>query len=200
MGRAHDSLRGAGSYDKAMHAVREALELGMQVSVSTMVHRGNLGDFDAMDKLFVSMGIRDWTVDVPVVRGALALHPELSLSPQEAGPYFGYGFGAGLHGGGDEGRYGCGRHLMSVSASGKCAKCLFYSSEPLGGIDEGLGAAWARLPELRLESLECGCEFLEDCRGGCRFRAATPFGPDLYKCAYYDKIRKDHLPEGGVAL
>ena len=43
MGKAHDALRGAGSYDKAMRTVREALEMGMQVSVSTMVHRGNLG-------------------------------------------------------------------------------------------------------------------------------------------------------------
>ena len=72
MRQAHDSLRGAGSYDKAMAAIREALGMGMQVSVSTMVHRGNLGEFDAIDRLFVSLGIRDWTVDVPVIRGALA--------------------------------------------------------------------------------------------------------------------------------
>jgi len=30
-----------------------------------MIHPGNRGDFDAMERLFKSLGVKDWTVDVP---------------------------------------------------------------------------------------------------------------------------------------
>lgn len=187
----HEAIRGAGSYDRAMSTVREALKLGMQVSVSTMIHRHNLAEFDGMDELFKALGVRDWTVDAPTPEGALKENPRLALSPGEAGPYFRFGFGAGLHGGGDEGEYSCGRHLMAVTAGGRCAKCMFY--EPVGDIAQGLATSWARVPQLRLDALMCDCGHLEQCRGGCRFRASAlgggPTSKDLYKCGFYDKIK-----------
>jgi radical SAM protein with 4Fe4S-binding SPASM domain len=195
----HDSLRGAGTYRRAMDAVRRALDAGFAVSVSTMVHPGNLHQFDDMDGMFREMGIRDWSVDIPCPEGYLKDHPEFHLLPEEGGAYLRYGFGDGLHGGG--GGYACGAHLMSVMADGGCAKCAFYSDHPEGHIPEGLARCWERVRHLRLEDLECDCDMLEACRGGCRFRAellGSRRGRDFYRCAAYGKI-EEQKPEGGIA-
>lgn len=193
MEASHDALRGRGSYKKAMDCIYMAREAGLEVSVSTMIHRGNLGEFARMNALFGSIGLRDWTVDAPAFEGALRHNPELYLSPEEAGPCFEYGWGAGLHGGGEEGQYACGHHLIAVGADGRCSKCLFYADRPVGNIDEGLEIAWRRTPEVKLSDLACDCEAMESCRGGCRYRAeieGDPLGKDYYKCAFYDKINK----------
>ena len=54
--RAHDSLRGDGAYKSAIRGLHSALDAGFEVSVSTMVHPGNLGDFDALERLFTDYG------------------------------------------------------------------------------------------------------------------------------------------------
>jgi MoaA/NifB/PqqE/SkfB family radical SAM enzyme len=66
---AHDALRGHGTFCRAMEAVKNSLESGFDVSISTMVHRENLLDFDEMEHLFKNMGIKEWTVDVPCTTG-----------------------------------------------------------------------------------------------------------------------------------
>lgn len=185
----HDALRGSGSYRAVMGALKRALDRGFQVSVSTMVHTGNLGDFEAMDHMFREMGVRDWTVDVPCLEGGLMDNPGHALEPDVAGSYLSYGYGGSIHGGGPG--YACGRHLMSVMADGSAAKCAFYATDPVGNPDEGLGKCWSRVRHLRLDELECDCQHLDECRGGCRYRAASlgsETGKDLYRCGLYDRI------------
>ena len=187
--RAHDHVRGAGTFKRAMEAAHDALDAGFDVSISTMVHRENVADFDAMERLFKGMGIKDWTVDVPCVTGRLKENSDLCVSPEEGGKYLGYGYGGGLHSSGQG--YGCGLHLMSVMADGKIAKCSFYRDSAVGAISEGLGAAWNKIRPVRLSDLSCNCEYLEVCRGGCRFRAellAGKSGKDLYRCTLYGII------------
>jgi radical SAM protein with 4Fe4S-binding SPASM domain len=187
--RAHDHVRGAGTFKRAMEAAHDALDAGFAVSISTMVHRGNVADFDAMERLFKGMGIKDWAVDVPCVTGRLKENSDLCVSPEEGGKYLGYGYGGGLHSSGQG--YGCGLHLMSVMADGKIAKCSFYRDSAVGAISEGLGAAWNKIQPVRLSDLSCNCEYLEVCRGGCRFRAellAGKSGKDLYRCTLYGII------------
>jgi radical SAM protein with 4Fe4S-binding SPASM domain len=186
---AHDALRGKGTFGKAMECIRKALDKGFEVSVSTMVHGGNLGDFDELERTFKAIGIRDWTVDVPCREGNLRENPEFHLPPETAGRYLGYGFGDGLHGGG--GGFACGLHLMAVMADGSSAKCAFYSDEPVGHVREGLSRCWQRVKHTRLEELQCDCDALEACRGGCRYRASLLGGPlekDFYMCAFYGKM------------
>ena len=187
--KGHDALRGQGSYSSAMAAAQRALARGFQVSVSTMVHPANLGDFDAMDSMFREMGIRDWTVDVPCPEGNLRSNPQHGLEPAVAGRYLSYGYGGAIHGGGPG--YACGRHLMSVMADGAAAKCAFYAGSPVGNTEEGLERCWSRVEHLRLDELECDCQYIDECRGGCRYRAASlgsAKGKDLYRCALYGKI------------
>ncbi|MFA5353088.1 MAG: radical SAM protein [Thermodesulfovibrionales bacterium] len=205
MEHGHESLRGKGTFRQVMKKIEAALRTGMEVSIATMVHRENLHEFDEMDALFRGMGIRDWTVDLPCPSGNMLDNPLLCLPPEIGGGYLRYGFGEGLHGGGEG--FACGYHLISVLADGSIAKCAFYGHDPLGTIQDGLWKAWLRMHHVSLAELECSdlsCPHLESCRGGCRYRASTQAmgegtgrEKDLYRCFAYGIIEtKGHeVPE-----
>ncbi len=185
---AHDALRGRGSFKKALRALRLAREEGFDVSVSTMVHPGNLGDFDAMEALFSRMEVKDWTVDVPCATGRMLDNGWISLPPEKAGRYMRYGYGRGFHG--SAGGFACGLHLLSVLPDGSVAKCAFYSDRPVGHVSEGLRECRGRVRPLRIVETRCDCDMLDVCRGGCRFRAGLsgdPLGKDLYRCAAFGR-------------
>lgn len=182
----HDLLRGPGTFRRSMETVRHALDAGVAVSISTMVHRRNLDELGSLEQKFRDMEIKDWTVDVPCRTGRNAEHDELWVSPEAGGKYLGYGFGSGLHVSGEG--FGCGLHLMAVLADGRIAKCTFYGDQAVGTAGEGLKAAWARTRPVLLENLSCDCGFLEVCRGGCRYRAELLGGKgakDAYRCMLY---------------
>jgi radical SAM protein with 4Fe4S-binding SPASM domain len=186
---AHDSLRGRGTFRMAMEAVTRSLDHGFHVSIATMVHPKNLNDFDEMERLFKDMGIKEWNVDVPCITGRLKENGEFQISPEKSGRYLGYGYGGGLHT--SASGFACGLHLMAVMADGKVAKCSFYSDRPVGKIEEGLQLCWQRIKPVRLDELRCDCEYIESCRGGCRYRAelfGDPLGKDPYRCVIYGNI------------
>ena len=188
----HDALRGKGSFRKAMDAIALCRRRGVDVSISTMVHKKNLDDFTGMDGIFRDLGIRDWTVDIPCASGRLADNQEFLIRPEQGGKYLGYGFGAGLHDGGEG--YGCGLHLMSVLADGRIAKCTFYADTSVGTIHDGLRACWEKIAPVRLDDLACDCAYREACRGGCRYRAqllGSSRGKDLYRCFLYAIIHSE---------
>lgn len=188
---AHDKLRGNGTFKRSLEAMKHALDAGFDVSVSTMVHQSNLADFDSLEQLFKEMGIKDWTVDVPCLIGRLKEHTELYVPPEEGGKFLGYGYGGGLHS--SSKGYGCGLHLMALLADGNFAKCTFYRDQSVGAVDQdyGLPAAWSKIKPIRLRDLSCDCEYLEVCRGGCRYRAELfggKGGKDPYRCMLYGII------------
>ncbi len=186
---AHDRLRGAGTFNKVMASIKLAMDAGFDVSISTMVHRSNLADFDAMEQLFKDMGIKDWTVDVPCPVGRLEKNNDLFIGPEEGGRYLGYGFGGGLHASGQG--YGCGLHLMAVMADGRIGKCSFYRDKTIGSVEDGLRTVWSRLQPIHLSDLQCKCDYLEICRGGCRYRAELlegKGGRDRYRCMLYGTL------------
>lgn len=199
---AHDSLRGKGTFKSAIDAVKRAIDLGIEVSISTMVHPKNLRDFDDMESLFKELGIKDWTVDVPCTTGRLQEHKEFQISPEVGGKYLGYGFGEGLHSGASG--FACGLHLMAVMADGRISKCTFYSENSVGRIEDGLRNCWQRIKPIRLNELDCDCKYIELCRGGCRYRAlllGNPCGKDLYKCNLYGiKYKKISVHEARIPL
>ncbi len=184
--KGHDALRGKGTHKKTIASLNEALKLGMQTSVATMVHNKNLDEFEIMSQVFADMGIRDWTVDVPCLSGNLMLNPEMHVPPEIAGRLMRYGFGGGLHGGGEG--YGCGLHLAAVTPTGDICKCAFYADFSAGKIKDGLRKAWASIKPININDMECAkpvCAYIDACRGGCRFRAEAAGGAgrrDLYKC------------------
>jgi radical SAM protein with 4Fe4S-binding SPASM domain len=191
MREGHDSLRGAGSFGRALAGARALAAAGVAVSVATMIHRGNLSEFDALDELVRGLGAREWTVDALCLAGRLPAQEGVQVAPAVAGRYLDrYGFGGGMH----ESTPGraCGYHLAAVHPDGRVAKCGLFAGEAAGHVDEGLERCWARIPHPALGDLECsrvgggGCLALEECRGGCRFRAreeGNALGRDRYQCA-----------------
>lgn len=179
----HEALRGKGTFRKTINAIKMAIAAGFTVSVSTMVHSKNLEEFAGMEKLFKGLGIKDWAVDIPCAEGNLKENKMFQLTPEVAGRYLSYGFGEGLHGGGEG--FACGLHLASVMADRKAAKCAFYKDSPVGSLDEGLETCWKRIAPIRLAELKCDCALLDTCRGGCRYRAELlegRLGKDTFRC------------------
>ena len=179
----HDSIRGEGTFEKAIRAIDELQEVNIELSVATMIHRRNLKEFDALATLIQSKGIKEWNIDQPCLDGRLKNNQALLVPPSEAGRYLQYGFGGGYHVSGGDAT--CGAHLCAVLPSGMVAKCGLFSGEPVGSIDEGLRVCWDRIPRILLTDLDCTCRILKECKGGCRYRAQQYGGsskPDLFQC------------------
>lgn len=186
MREAHDFLRGPGAFDRTLSALKLLTEAGFDVSVATMVHKENLGDFPRLAELLREYGVREWSIDQPALTGRLALEPDLVASPSEAAPLLDRSYGGAIHE--PFPGFACGTHLMAVMADGSTARCGFYAGQPVGHIREGLNELWQRVPKIPLAALSCDCQYLSECRGGCRFRAAgynEPEGPDLCQCYRY---------------
>jgi radical SAM protein with 4Fe4S-binding SPASM domain len=183
MKEGHESLRGRGTFRKALMAIDHLREAGIQVSVATMIHKDNLKEFDSLVGLLQSKEIKEWNVDVPCVEGRLKENENLCPSLTEAGPLLNYGFGGGMHA--SQESYCCGAHLCAIMPNGHVAKCGLFSREPVGFIDGGLRVCWDRIPRIRLKELTCNCPVIEECRGGCRYRAKLQgdiLDPDLFQC------------------
>jgi radical SAM protein with 4Fe4S-binding SPASM domain len=180
--RGHDLLRGEGSYRKARAGLLAAREAGVAVSVATMVHRGNLGQFEEMARDFETLDVREWGIDVPCVAGRWVGRDDLAVTPEEAAPRMAHAFGGSYHGKGSD--TGCGLHLATVTPRGEILRCGFYPESPLGALEEGLDVAWSRRRPWDLSGTRCaGCDAFCDCGGGCRYRAGSPDAPDLVMCA-----------------
>jgi len=166
----HDCLRGDGTFRKAVKGIEHLLSQGIRVSVATMVHAFNLHDFERLEKYLQEIGISEWNVDVPCVAGRMVDHPDIYLPPERAAPYLKYGFSEGSHA--SSGNHVCGAHLCAVLPDGKVCKCAFFAEEPAGMVQrEGLRKCWSLIPRMNLNELQCDCEQLMECRGGCRYRA-----------------------------
>lgn len=179
----HDALRGKGSFARALQAMKILHANGKDVSVATMVHARNLQDFPEMKSLIESLQIKEWNIDVPCSSGNMSIHKEFQVSYSEAAPFLEYAFGGGLYT--SSPGYACGSHLCTVTPEGLVAKCGFFSEQPVGHINEGLHTCWDRIKHLKLEELKCRCDYLEECRGGCRYRAFLNkdiYAPDPVQC------------------
>lgn len=182
----HDLLRGKGSYKRSMKGISNLVKSGIPVSIASMIHKFNTGEFEEMEKLFSGLGAISWSVDVPSVTSALAENQEFVLDINEAVRYLNYGFGAGTHE--STGDYTCGSHMCSVSPDGSVSKCGFFEDRPAGDV-KNLRSAWEELCRkylFTLDELDCrDCSKIKNCRGGCRFRAERYRGiyaPDPVMC------------------
>jgi radical SAM protein with 4Fe4S-binding SPASM domain len=157
---------------------------GVPLSLATMIHRGNLGDFERLGRFAEEIGAVQWGVDILCMAGTLENNRELALPYGEAAPFMEYAFGGGYHGPSDG--FACGRHLMTVIPAGKAVKCGFYGERPVGDARRGLASCWERVEQIPVSSLQCaGCPVVKECAGGCRYRADHPLGPDRAMCALY---------------
>jgi radical SAM protein with 4Fe4S-binding SPASM domain len=180
----HDMLRGAGTFASVIAGIRAARDEGIPVSIATMVHRGNLDEFDMLRRFTEEIEAVEWGIDILCMAGSLELNRDLAVPYEVAAPLMEYAHGGGYHGSSDG--FACGRHLMTVTPSGNAVKCGFYEDKPLGDARLGLRSCWLKLDHIPLAELECkGCPVLDECAGGCRFRADHPLAPDKAMCALY---------------
>jgi len=183
MKEGHESLRGEGTFEKTVTAVDHLQGANIRVSVAAIIQRRNLSEFDQMASLLKSKHVEEWNVDVPCVEGRLKENHDLQVSPSEAARFLAYGFGGGFHGSTKDST--CGAHLCAIMPNATVCKCGLFSPEPAGSIEEGLRTCWARVLRISLNDLACKCAVIEECRGGCRYRAKVQnnlFQPDLFQC------------------
>jgi radical SAM protein with 4Fe4S-binding SPASM domain len=183
----HDYVRGEGSFKRAIAGIEHLRRAGKPVSVATMVHRHNLDELDALEALVKRLGSISWTLDVPCEAGRM-VGEERHLMPglEEAAEELERAFGSEQHE--PSGDWACGAHLACVKAGGMLTKCGFYEEWTGGPAMEGLRRAWKAMPRMRLSDLDCDCEFIFECGGGCRFRAERSSGraaPDPLKCRQF---------------
>ena len=180
----HEMIRGSGAYESALKAMQSIRNAGLDLSVATMIHSGNLNEWDEMSRLMESLGVREWSIDYPCVKGRFADHPELAVPLSEAAKRMEYGFGGSYHG--SSAGWTCGRHLAAVLPSGTICRCGLYPDRALGRVESGLCDAWTRLEHIPINLTACnGCEAADDCGGGCRYRAGGSFERDQVMCALY---------------
>jgi len=196
MEKAHDLLRGRGSFKKALRAIQCLKGAGIDVSIATMVTSYNREDFPAMKTLLEGFDIKTWGIDLPCLAGNLLGEPSLLVPYDEASQWLGYAYGGGNHG--SSPGYACGSHLCAVTSDGHITRCGFFREEAVGSIEDGLEVCWNRIHHYTLDELGCSrCHHVEVCRGGCRFRAFTHYGsilaPDPLYCRAYGVTRDREL-------
>ncbi len=188
--RGHDMLRGAGTFDRVMNGIKAAKAVGIPVSIATMIHGGNIDEFERLSRFTGEIDAVQWGVDILCMAGSLEGNRELTVPYDIAAPLMDYAYGGGYHGSSDG--FACGRHLMTVMPTGQAVKCGFYEDRPLGDARTGLRECWRNMEHIPLSRLECeGCPVIEECAGGCRFRAERPLAPDRAMCARYGITRTD---------
>lgn len=182
--KGHETLRGKGSFARAIKAMEAIRSHGLDLSVATMIHRGNLDEWDEIDKIVRSVGAREWSIDYPCVKGRWESHPELAVDLGEAAKRMAYGYGGSYHG--SSPGWTCGRHLAAALPSGELCKCGLLADTTYGSISEGLEAAWKRVPQIPIDRTDCkACEAAEECGGGCRYRAGGESCKDEVMCRVY---------------
>jgi radical SAM protein with 4Fe4S-binding SPASM domain len=180
----HDMLRGKGTFRKTLEGARAVRAAGKDLSVATMIHQGNLNEWDQLRDLALELGAREWSIDYPCAAGRLPGHPQLAVPLDVAAEKMAYGFGGSYHGS-SEG-WTCGRRLAAVLPSGRVCRCGLLQGEILGSVEEGLALAWARVDHIPIGATECAeCAHAAECGGGCRFRAGGRGARDLFMCKVY---------------
>ncbi len=183
----HELIRGRGSFAAALRGVRAVRAAGRDLSIATMVHAGNLEELGRLEQVVRDLGAVSWTLDVPCEAGRMAgAGHELAPPLDRAAVELERAYGSEQHE--PSGEYACGAHLGFVRAGGELVKCGFYPEWSGGRVADGLREAWRRLPRMALSELDCDCEYIQECGGGCRYRAETAgarTGPDPLKCAQF---------------
>lgn len=178
MEESHDFLRGKGTFKLAIAGIRNLIAAGKEVSISTMIHKRNINDFDAMKKMFDDFGIKQWLINQPSPVGrwrenlesAVPIEPAIEIMIE-------YGRGQGPHQ--SKTNRTCGSHICTIFTDGSIFPCPLLDEKELrmGTIDEtGLRKAWANYKGITIEELEeCkNCEFLELCHGSPPLSRSRP--------------------------
>jgi radical SAM protein with 4Fe4S-binding SPASM domain len=79
----HDRLRSPGSYQAALSAIRNLVDVGIKVSTNTQITRPALRDIEPMVQEVIQAGVDAWQVSMTVPMGRAADDPHLILQPYQ---------------------------------------------------------------------------------------------------------------------
>jgi len=200
----HNDFRNANCFNDTIKGIKLLLNSDINVSINTMVHKQNLQEFEKLLKILNSLGnIKNWSVDIPTFdkSASQALREKYEVTPEEGGKILkDYRWGVIYESDSDPVDYACGPYLMAIDVTGVVTKCGFFTEMSPGNIFElGFKRSWELIQEncnWSIRELKCGeqdCEFLGECRGGCRYRAFQSTndikGIDSFKCYQFGKIK-----------
>ncbi len=201
---AHNEFRDANCFKEVIKGIRRLIKNKISVSINTMVHKKNFNEFEELSQLLKYLKkIKNWAIDIPTFDESTPQNiRDIYEISQEKGGYIlrKYGWGVMSESSPSAGSidYACGPNLMAVDVVGTVTKCGFFSGLSPGNVfDIGLKESWEFIQQKanwdinELACSELGCEFLKECRGGCRFRSSKYSndirGIDPYKCYQYGK-------------
>ena len=192
--KAHDFMRGQGSFKRSIRGIENLRGAGKSVSISTMVHAQNINDFDQMERLLDEYQISQWIINQPSAAGRWGENIDNGVPIESAAKIMvKYSRGEGPHE--SKSNFTCGSHIATIMTDGGVYPCPFLTDEEMfmGAVDKtSLRAAWKNRKGITINDLtECEpCDYLEKCRGGCRFRAkeeGNVCGKDSVMCTIYKK-------------
>ncbi len=201
MRETHDVFRNAECFQDSIDGIKILLDNDISTSINTMVHKQNLDEFEAMLAMINSLGkIKNWSVDIPTFDESTPedVIEKYAITPEEGGKILkDYGWGVIYEY--EAENLACGPHLMAIDVSGIVTKCGFFHDENIGNVhDLDLEKSWKLVQKNlnwdinELKCKELNCEFLNECRGGCRYRAFQNSGEiqgiDTYKCYQFGKL------------
>ena len=198
----HNDFRDANCYQDSIEGIKLLLDNGIITSINTMAHQQNLAEFDEMLKLINSLGkIKNWSIDIPTFDESTPkeIREKYEISFEEGGNIL-KEYGWGMIYESEANNYACGPNLMAIDVLGIVTKCGFFYENNVGNVlDLGVKKSWKLIQEnlnWTLESLRCNemnCEYLEQCRGGCRYRAFKHsndlLGIDSFTCYKFGKLK-----------
>lgn len=82
--KSHDRMRArAGSFDKALNAVKNLLECKIKALVNTTINRLNKSELEELYQLFLTLGVTSWQVQLMAPLGRAADRPGLLIEPYD---------------------------------------------------------------------------------------------------------------------
>ena len=198
----HNDFRDAKCFQESIKGIKLLLDNDITTSINTMAHQKNLTEFDEMLQLINSLGkIRNWSIDIPTFDESMSkeIREKYEISFEEGGKILkDYGWGTIYES--EANNYACGPNLMAIDVLGIVTKCGFFYEKNVGNVlDLGVKNSWKLIQEnlnWTLESLRCNemnCEYIEQCRGGCRYRAFKHsndlLGIDSFTCYKFGKLK-----------
>jgi len=202
----HDEFRNVKCFQDTIEGIKLLLHHDIHVTINTMIHARNVNEFNALKQFIKNLGpIKNWILDIPTYDESIPkdIREKYAISGKKGAEVLkSYGWGVFYESETSFKDLACGPNIMAIDVLGNISKCGFFSENDLGNVFElGVKQSWRKIQERlnwNIKDLKCfeiNCEFLNQCRGGCRYRAYVEtgdvLGEDIYMCYRYGRLPKN---------
>ncbi|MHA1377950.1 MAG: radical SAM protein [Candidatus Helarchaeota archaeon] len=184
------------AYSRAINGIELLKSENISVEVATMIHKDNIEELPQLSEKLKQLKVDKWTLDVPVLTGDFLNNKDFVPNLERAvSALKNYGWGGFPEE--EITPWACGSHVCAIMPDGNVTKCQFFSDKPVGNLNnEPLLDCWKKIQRgfiWKKQDLACSnlnCPYLDECKGGCRYRAFTLtndfLGIDKVRCVLYN--------------